>query len=611
MISIDSFPNDSIERVVYLYSCLKLNTSSESDNILVEILLVELDPSNSNRLKISKNSYNKYDVTFRDLDTVQIGSIWKGQTLIESRKFNFNNCLRTVDFEFDFSRSKPKIIRFDDKIPNSEEYYLYNKKIFIPTNEYNTNVPLRYYPLLMSKYCVLDSKNNIEVIINCIHVLHAFYIPARKDIRGYLINENYSISRIVNLFLDQYEIQHDEDGFKLLVTMKKNVVKTIGKEAITLLANLALNKETQEKVLNIRNSLNDISLDKKGKPYPTRFPSVIPPHSTKMSITAEGIWLEDEKRFLITHISRITPIADYPVVAYAPVTATNEESKIIDDDEKTHRKSRNRKSPNNTRINTQEDPSHSRGENKKQTDIFVDFSGFDIQIIEEVSETETTVQQHIEAQDNNRNNNDESSGNRHGNKKNKPRKSENTEKKPKKLEVDELSLIFNSLKKMENQDTNKLTKVSCIDQIGKTSDNFSILQIKPIVEFPIHNTWINNKVGRSLMLLKLELMDYHDHLYLLDIKKNNKNENYCFFLFTTKEPLNEKNIKIISEAIEKKKGTKKWFNVCDVKFKKIRALKHMHTVQSDWINSFNKVLNQLVKNKKLPNLTAKTKVDAN
>ena len=113
MISIDSFPNDSIERVVYLYSCLKLNTCSESDNILVEILLVELDPSNSNRLKISKNSYNKYDVTFRDLDTVQIGSIWKGQTLIESRKFNFNNCLRTVDFEFDFSRSKPKIIRYD------------------------------------------------------------------------------------------------------------------------------------------------------------------------------------------------------------------------------------------------------------------------------------------------------------------------------------------------------------------------------------------------------------------------------------------------------------------------------------------------------------------
>ena len=82
MTTIDSFPNDNIERVVYLYSCIKLNTSSESDNILVEILLIELDRLNPNRLKVTKDSYDKYDVTFRDLDTVQIGSIWKGQKLI-------------------------------------------------------------------------------------------------------------------------------------------------------------------------------------------------------------------------------------------------------------------------------------------------------------------------------------------------------------------------------------------------------------------------------------------------------------------------------------------------------------------------------------------------
>ena len=63
MTSIDSFPDDDIERVVYLYSCLKLNTSSESDNILIEVLLVEIDAANINRLKISENSYNKYDVT--------------------------------------------------------------------------------------------------------------------------------------------------------------------------------------------------------------------------------------------------------------------------------------------------------------------------------------------------------------------------------------------------------------------------------------------------------------------------------------------------------------------------------------------------------------------
>lgn len=601
MTSIDSFPDDEIERVVYLYSCLKLNTSSESNNILIEVLLVELDAANPNRLNISsENSYNKYDVTFRDLDTVQIGSIWKGQTQIEGRKFSFNNCIRTVNFEFDFSINKPKIIRFDAKIPESDsnEYYLYNEKIFIPKNKYNENIPFRYYPFLMSKYCILKSNDNIEVIVSCIHSLHAFYIPARKDIRGHIINENYSIPHIVDLFLDKYEIQHNENGDTLSVVMKKNIVKTIGKEAITLLANLALNKNTQEKVLNIRNSLNDIKLDKTGKPYPSRFPSVIPPHSTTMRLTAEGIWLENGKRFLITHVSKVSPIADYPIVAYAPITETEEKEETTDK-EKIYRKGRNKKSRNNTRINTQKDPSHNRGENRKQTDISVDFSDFDIEIIEEVIETESNIQ-YVENKEKDKKIDDESSGNRYGNRKNKPRKSENTEKKSNKPEVDDLALIFSSLKKMESNDSSKLIKVSCINQQGNLLDIFSLLQIKQIVKSPTYNTWINDEVGRSLLFLKLELTDFHDHLYLIDIKKNNKNtESFCFFLFITKKMLNEKNIKMICEAIEGKKGTKKWFDICKTDFDQKRALKHMPTVQSDWIVSFDKIFNTLIKKKKL------------
>ena len=601
MTSIDSFPDDEIERVVYLYSCLKLNTSSESNNILIEVLLVELDAANPNRLNISsENSYNKYDVTFRDLDTVQIGSIWKGQTQIEGRKFSFNNCIRTVNFEFDFSINKPKIIRFDAKIPESDsnEYYLYNEKIFIPKNKYNENIPFRYYPFLMSKYCILKSNDNIEVIVSCIHSLHAFYIPARKDIRGHIINENYSIPHIVDLFLDKYEIQHNENGDTLSVVMKKNIVKTIGKEAITLLANLALNKNTQEKVLNIRNSLNDIKLDKTGKPYPSRFPSVIPPHSTTMRLTAEGIWLENGKRFLITHVSKVSPIADYSIVAYAPITETEEKEETTDK-EKIYRKGRNKKSRNNTRINTQKDPSHNRGENRKQTDISVDFSDFDIEIIEEVIETESNIQ-YVENKEKDKKIDDESSGNRYGNRKNKPRKSENTEKKSNKPEVDDLALIFSSLKKMESNDSSKLIKVSCINQQGNLLDIFSLLQIKQIVKSPTYNTWINDEVGRSLLFLKLELTDFHDHLYLIDIKKNNKNtESFCFFLFITKKMLNEKNIKMICEAIEGKKGTKKWFDICKTDFDQKRALKHMPTIQSDWIVSFDKIFNTLIKKKKL------------
>lgn len=135
-----------------------------------------------------------------------------------------------------------------------------------------------------------------------------------------------------------------------------------------------------------------------------------------------------------------------------------------------------KKKRNNTRINTQEDPSHNRGENKKQTDISVDFTDFDIEIIEEVIETESNIQ-YIESKEKNENKDEESSGNRYGNRKNKPTKSENSEKKPNKLDVDDLALIFSSLKNIEaKKDSTKLTKVSCIDQSGNLSDTFSLLQ---------------------------------------------------------------------------------------------------------------------------------------
>ena len=98
MTSIDSFPKDNVERVVYLYSCLKLNTNPYSDNILVEVLLIEIDPENSNKLKIDDNTHNKYYVTFRDLDTVQLGSIWSGNKLLEGRTFNFEEQLTKLKF---------------------------------------------------------------------------------------------------------------------------------------------------------------------------------------------------------------------------------------------------------------------------------------------------------------------------------------------------------------------------------------------------------------------------------------------------------------------------------------------------------------------------------
>ncbi len=76
-------------------------------------------------------------------------------------------------------------------------------------------------------------------------------------------------------------------------------------------------------------------------------------------------------------------------------------------------------------------------------------------------------------------------------------------------------------------------------------------------------------------------------------------KHFVFFLFITKEMLNEKNITMICEAIEGKKGTKKWFDICKTNFNQKRAMKHMHTDQADWVASFNKIFKILIKKKKL------------
>lgn len=592
MTTIDSFPRDNIDRVVYLYSCIKLNNSPESENILVEVLLIETDIKNPNRLNISNTSYEKYDVTFRDLDSVQIGSIWKGQTLIEERKFTFNHCLKKITFEFDFSINKPSVIKFNEKRPDSDDFYLFNEKIFIPKGENNV-VLKKYYPFLMSKYCLLTTtNNNIEVFTNCIHALHAFYIPSRKDIRGHLINDSYSFSRIVDQFFNSYEKKKFEDIEKFIIILNKKYYKQIGKEGIVFLANLALNKATQDTVSKIRTSLNDVKLDKNNKPYPSRFPSVVPPHSKKMRITAEGYWLEEGKQFLITHTTNITPISDYPITVYAPKTESKDNEEDIEKPERKNRQNRQKKEQD-SHIDTRNDPSHTRGENTKQTDIEVDLNDFDIEIIEEITETELNTLYKIQHEKKEEKDNTASSGDRYGNRKNRPKKSENTEKNIDKSKINMLTLIFDSLQEMKKQKASHVTQVYSIDKYGNSINDYSLLQLSFIIESENYRPWVNSNKGRKIMFLKIELNNFDDHLYLIDIKKNIKNESNCVFLFISKIKLDNKDIKKICEAIAGKKGTKKWLENKNIDLYKKKAIMHKYTTKADWMKVLNSFFNRL------------------
>lgn len=585
MTSIDSFPKDNVERVVYLYSSLKLNTNPNSDNILVEVLLIEIDPENPYKLKIDDNTHNKYYVTFRDLDTVQLGSIWSGNKLLEGRTFNFEEQLTKVYFEFDLNINKPKIIKLNEDTLLKEKMYLPLENIFSPFSM------KKYFTFLMSNYCVLETNDKTEVLIDCIQTLHAFYVPARKKLRGDLINENLSITNIINEYFEDF-FSEEVDGVETFtVIIKEKLSKKISKEVIIFLTNLALNEMTQQKIQNIRESLNDVKLDKSGRPYPSRFPRVVPPHMTKLKFEVEGIWLEEGKKFLVTHTNDVTGIKDYPIIAYN----IDLKSETIEESEQECQQ-KEKENQNGKNITTTSNPNRNRPEVRQQTDIFVNTDECDFTMISVEKYSDIPNIKYIKSKKEN-GENEVSSGDPNNKKGNKVKRFENTEKKPDRSEIDDFELILSALNHLKSKQDSTLLNFSFVGTSGQISDGFNLLQISSLVPKPVYLSWIDGIYGRKLLFLELQFRNTDTVAYLIDIHRNKPSEAFCAFFLIMNRKLNSEDVKQICVAIEKSKGKKKWLTECEHLISDSKPLKHMYTTVSEWSNRFDRVFKKDFKHK--------------
>ena len=92
-----------------------------------------------------------------------------------------------------------------------------------------------------------------------------------------------------------------------------------------------------------------------------------------------------------------------------------------------------------------------------------------------------------------------------------------------------------------------MQKVYAINEFGEGIEGFNLLQIKELVPNPNHPSWIDDKLGRQLLFLKLELKDRIDHYYLIDIHKNRNHEAFCAFLIITPYRLTGEQISKICE----------------------------------------------------------------
>lgn len=385
---------------------------------------------------------------------------------------------------------------------------------------------------------------------------------------------------IINEYFEDFFIEEVNGVETFTVLIKEKLSKKLSKEVLIFLANLALNETTQQKIKNIRESLNDVKLDKSGRPYPSRFPCVTPPHSTQLKFEAEGVWLEEGKKFWVAHTNDVTGIKDYPIVAYS----TDLKSETIEKSEQEYQQ-KDRKKKNDKNITTTSNPNRQRGEVKQQTDIFVNTDECDFTIIsvEKYSDI-PNIQYTTKRKDNDENK--LSSGDPNSQKHNKVKKFENSEKKPDRSEINDFDLILKALKNLTEKKDYILKNVNFVDINGQVFDTYQLIQISPIVPNPIYSTWIDSVFGRKLLFLQLELKNINQTAYLIDINKNKSDESFCAFLFITSQKINNQDMKKICIAIESTKGVRTWLKECEGLIIEAKSLIHKAKTESEWVVYF-------------------------
>lgn len=604
---IDAFPSDGVSRVVYRYGGFYRNENIDSTNPFIEVLVIEVNLLNQSQNRrtdqwLLLDKCATFLVPFLELDSIQIGSIWIGNTLSD-KTYRFDEKLVTQKFTFDLSAISPRNVRLIDKIPNSQEFYMPLKNYFLP-NPNNVNYEILGYPFSKySKnsyqkvnYCLLTSTNNIQVFASANHILHSCFSNT-KDIRELLINT--SINQIINRFFEDYTIKIIKNDFEeypeYTLKLRQPYKKAFGKISQIFLANLALNDHVQMIVKKLQKSFEAVDYLDHISGNSARYPIIFPPHPHNLNLTAEGIWLDDNKtRFAITRITVVNPIEDNKV-HYIDDFDLSKSSTKSDKDPISIEQSREK----NENINTQEPPSRVSGQHRKQSDVETE----DVQGIIRYSsaepetdpiEIDSKLYETIDKSEDV----ETSSDAQYGNDKTKPKKSETTDKENVRDSRFDLEYILQALTEIAQTEDSLLSKITSISASGENIEGYELLQIKKIVEEPKHPSWIDYDRGRKLLFLQLEFKNSNEYCYLIDIQKNKHHESFCVFLFLAQYKLGVEEIKQISIALEIAKGVKKWIFRCGefIKIESSISIMHIYAAPSEWKKRFNTIFQNLIIN---------------
>lgn len=293
--AISGLPDDDMKRVVLAFGALYKNESMATDMPLVDILLVDIDEVGSEEMLSA--DYRILRIGLPQIDSVRVGNIFLGKKRIERNWTAFTGYKEGLSFNFNLSEEKPETIHFGAKKHNGNYYIDPNIFSFRAITE-DRAAKARFLNTRLTK---LIDRNGITVLIPSLEVLTNMLVPKEQEIRNKLVM--LPMDDIVSDYLRGFS--HDASSNKYIFELK------VGKDLsnMVFLAYLAMNSVSRSRISKIRSSVVT------GDPLAAKYPEVLPYHPTSLSITTDGIWI-DEQTFLCFRVTHMKPPEDFQLLRF-------------------------------------------------------------------------------------------------------------------------------------------------------------------------------------------------------------------------------------------------------------------------------------------------------
>jgi len=273
--------NFKIDNKIWLVSAYGGVIENNHGGYLAELLMKEIVNT-----KISKHAAITR-VPVRDLDFVQIGTVWKNQTFVK----DIVEELEEYEYTFDFSKYSPEIVP------------LHNTKIYKVSRYHELNY-MEHEHFKDSHYLSIKTLSGTTVLIPVLEVLTSILLPDNKELREKLLIDD--MDNILKSYLKESYI----DSSKYVI----NPYIAHLDRTLIFLAYLQNNLITRQRISKIISSMRTTKIYPKSyTPIPYKHPIILPFQPRELTLHGKCKQI-DESTILLYRVTGIKDESDYDVL---------------------------------------------------------------------------------------------------------------------------------------------------------------------------------------------------------------------------------------------------------------------------------------------------------